>query len=52
MEKRHIKRLPVVRGKQVVGIVSRANLLQALVSVGQEVKLPVFRAAFWARPSS
>ena len=26
MEKRRIKRLPVVRGKQVVGIVSRANL--------------------------
>src|SRR5712671_4790207 len=30
MEKRRIKRLPVVRGKQVVGIVSRANFLHAL----------------------
>jgi osmotically-inducible protein OsmY len=40
MEKRRIKRLPVTRGKQVVGIVSRANLLHALASVGREVKSP------------
>jgi CBS domain-containing protein len=33
MESRRIKRLPVVRGGQVVGIVSRANLLHALVSL-------------------
>jgi CBS domain-containing protein len=33
MENRRIKRLPVVRGGQVVGIVSRANLLHALVSL-------------------
>jgi CBS domain-containing protein len=33
MERRRIKRLPVVRGGQVVGIVSRANLLHALVSL-------------------
>ncbi len=33
MESRRIKRLPVVRGEQVVGIVSRANLLHALVSL-------------------
>jgi CBS domain-containing protein len=33
MEKRRIKRLPVVRGKQLVGIVSRANLLHALASL-------------------
>jgi CBS domain-containing protein len=31
MENKHIKRLPVVRGKQVVGIVTRQNLLRALV---------------------
>ena len=34
MERRRIKRLPVVRGTQVIGIVSRANLLHALASLG------------------
>jgi CBS domain-containing protein len=38
MEKRHIKRVPVVRGDKVVGLVSRANLLRALASVSAEVK--------------
>jgi osmotically-inducible protein OsmY len=38
MEKRQIKRVPVVRGQQVVGIVSRANLLHALASVAREAK--------------
>jgi len=33
MEKRRIKRLPVVRGERVVGIISRANLLQALAAI-------------------
>jgi CBS domain-containing protein len=33
MEERRIKRLPVVRGTKVVGIVSRADLLHALASV-------------------
>ncbi len=33
MEERRIKRLPVMRGTKVVGIVSRANLLHALASV-------------------
>lgn len=32
LEKHRIKRVPVMRGGQVVGIVSRANLLQALVA--------------------
>jgi CBS domain-containing protein len=36
MEQRRIKRLPVVRAGNVVGIVSRANLLHALASVGRE----------------
>src|SRR5439155_17984592 len=36
MEKHRIKRLPVVRGNQVVGIVSRANLLHALASAGRD----------------
>ncbi|WP_325090007.1 CBS domain-containing protein, partial [Burkholderia contaminans] len=30
LEKAHIRRVPVVRGNEVVGIVSRANLVQAL----------------------
>jgi CBS domain-containing protein len=38
MEKRRIKRLPVVRGDQVVGIVSRANLLHALARLSGEAK--------------
>jgi CBS domain-containing protein len=38
MEKRRIKRLPVLRGNEVVGIVSRANLLHALAGVAREVK--------------
>ena len=33
MESRRIKRLPVVRGRQIVGIVSRANLLRALAAL-------------------
>jgi CBS domain-containing protein len=37
MAKRRIKRLPVVRGKEVVGLVSRANLVHALASVAREL---------------
>jgi len=37
MEKRQIKRVPVVRGRQLMGIVSRANLLHALAGVVREV---------------
>ncbi len=33
MESRHIKRVPVVDGEQIVGIVSRANLVQALATL-------------------
>lgn len=33
LETRHIKRVPVVDGGKVVGIVSRANLLQALAAI-------------------
>jgi CBS-domain-containing membrane protein len=32
MERNHIKRVPVLRGKKLVGIVTRANLLRVLVS--------------------
>jgi CBS domain-containing protein len=38
MEKRRIKRVPVVRGEHLVGIVSRANLLRALASIARDVK--------------
>ena len=40
MEQRRIKRLPVVRGTNVVGIVSRANLLHALAAVAREAAPP------------
>ena len=36
MEARQIKRVPVVRAGKVVGIVSRANLLQAFASMGRK----------------
>ncbi len=35
MEKRRIKRVPVLRGGRVVGIVTRSNLLQAIVSLAR-----------------
>jgi len=38
MERHHIKRLPVVRGKLVVGMLTRASLLRALAGVAGEVK--------------
>jgi CBS domain-containing protein len=40
MEKHGIKRLPVVRGEQIVGIVSRANLLQAVASMARQIPDP------------
>jgi CBS domain-containing protein len=36
MERRRIKRLPVVRKGQLVGIISRANLMHALASLARE----------------
>ena len=36
MQTRNIKRLPVVRGGTVIGIVSRVNLMRALVSIHRE----------------
>jgi CBS-domain-containing membrane protein len=38
MERHRIKRLPVMRGGKLVGMVTRANLLRALASVAREVK--------------
>lgn len=40
MERNNVKRLPVVRGDTVVGIVSRANLLQAVAGLAREVPDP------------
>jgi CBS domain-containing protein len=39
MEKNHVKRLPV-RGHQLVGIVSRANLLRAVASLARQIPDP------------
>ena len=38
MEKRRIKRVPVLKDGRIVGIVSRANLLHTLAGVAREVK--------------
>jgi CBS domain-containing protein len=40
MERHRIKRLPVVRDGKLVGIVSRANIMHALVSLAREAKAP------------
>jgi CBS domain-containing protein len=40
MEKNQVKRLPVIRDNKVVGIVSRANLLQAVASLARQVPDP------------
>jgi CBS domain-containing protein len=40
MEKNNIKRLPVMRGDKMVGIVSRSNLLQAVASLAREIPDP------------
>lgn len=36
MERKRIKRVPVVCGEQVVGIITRSNLMQAMVSLARE----------------
>jgi CBS domain-containing protein len=38
MEKRRVKRVPVMRETKLVGIISRANLLHALATLASEVK--------------
>ena len=40
MERRRIKRLPVLRDGKVVGIVSRANLMHALASLARDTEAP------------
>ena len=41
MEKHQIKRVPVLRGQEVVGIVTRANLSHAIANVAREARLRV-----------
>ena len=38
LEKNGIKRVPIVRNRKLIGIVSRANLVQALATVRKEVR--------------
>jgi CBS domain-containing protein len=40
MEKKNVKRLPVLRDSKLVGIVTRANLLQAVASLARHVPDP------------
>src|SRR5579859_802665 len=40
MEKRNVKRLPVLRNDKIVGIVTRANLLQAVASMARHIPDP------------
>ena len=61
MERRRIKRVPVMRGTQVVGIVSRSNLMHAVATLGRTAPPPAktdaairqqlldeFQKQFWA----
>ena len=41
MEKNSIKRIPIVRNGQLVGIVSRANLVQALATMPKGLEIPL-----------
>ncbi|MBR0758934.1 CBS domain-containing protein [Bradyrhizobium japonicum] len=40
MEKHDIKRVPVMRGKSTIGIVTRSNLLQAMAGLAHEIPDP------------
>jgi len=40
MERKNVKRLPVLRGDEVVGMITRANLLQAVASLAHQVPDP------------
>jgi CBS domain-containing protein len=40
LEKNAIKRVPIVKDSKVVGIVSRANLLQAMATLRKQIDLP------------
>jgi len=38
MERHHIKRIPITRGKKLVGIITRANLIQAVAAKGKTIR--------------
>jgi CBS domain-containing protein len=40
MEKNHVKRLPVLSGAKMVGIITRSNLLQAVASLARDIPDP------------
>jgi CBS domain-containing protein len=40
MEEKNVNRLPVLRGDKIVGMVTRANLLQAVASLARQVPDP------------
>jgi CBS domain-containing protein len=40
LERHHIKRVPIVRDGKIIGIVSRANLIQAIATYGKKTPLP------------
>lgn len=41
LEKHSIKRVPIVENGQLVGVVSRANLIQAVASAGKGLEIPL-----------
>jgi CBS-domain-containing membrane protein len=41
LERNSIKRVPIVKDGQLVGIVSRANLIQAVASTRKELEIPL-----------
>jgi len=41
LEKHSIKRVPIVENGQLVGVVSRANLVQAVASAGEALEIPL-----------
>ena len=49
LERHHIKRVPTVEGGKIVGIVTRANLLHAMVSFVHEVAPPSAEEGPYAR---
>ena len=63
MEKKAIKRLPILSNGQLVGIVSRANLVQAIATTGAKLEIPLsdsvirekilahFKTLHWAHTS-
>ena len=44
MEKYHVRRVPVLRGKTLVGIISRSNIVRAVAVVGRQKAKPVISA--------